>query len=267
MTRLWSLARAALGKAEQEEEAMEQEQNNPSEPRTGGGGIVGAPESSPPDADFAVAMNGIWIQHRQELLQQFQKNAPLLAEPYKAAVELLAKVEFPARVHIIGHIVRDICNRLPDLVGSVKREGHVQYAQELDRIKKMWPGIDEYARGAKPGPEDRIELPWKVVVAIDALLKQRRKNKDIILDMFVSVAGANEAERQQLEPMRDEFTSIHKWFLRLTHLTNTPLTVDEHKLLQEFDKFEQIALCLLRRFFETADEIDELLQEANARSD
>lgn len=68
---------------------------------------------------------------RRELLGWFDRNAPSLCEAYEAAVRLLNLPGFPARVHLIAHLVRDIANRLPDVIeGSTS--GRVGYGEHDD---------------------------------------------------------------------------------------------------------------------------------------
>ena len=184
-------------------------------------------------------------------------------------MELLARAEFPARVHLIGHLVRDICNRLNDFLGSVERK-RVDYKAELDRIQKAWEEEcgPKHSASATPGPEEGRMLGANAAAAVEALIKKhqrRQENEDVVFAMFVSVAGADETQRHNLVPIARRFCAVHDFFLTLTHLPKEPLQFSEDELVDEFQRFEQITVSLVRGFFETADEISELLQEANAR--
>ncbi len=59
-------------------------------------------------------------RQRQELVRWFNDRAPSFTAGYVAAVRLLHVPSFPARVHVICHLVRDIYQFLPATLG-VKR--------------------------------------------------------------------------------------------------------------------------------------------------
>jgi hypothetical protein len=71
-----------------------------------------------------------------------------------------------------------------------------------------------------------------------------------------------------LEPIVAEFHNTAKWFMQRAHLRAKPMTEPGHEeLLRRFEQFERLALSLIRDFFKTMDELNELLQQANARTD
>ena len=219
-------------------------------------------------------MAGIWASRRLELLRWFQQAAPSLADPYRAAVELIANGSFPARIHLIGHIVRDICNRLPDFLGSARDP--LDYSKELKLIAEVWPASattanTAYSSGGEPFPDNMVLLPKQAVVAVDALLRKHgtgQRNRDVVAKMFALAAEADEAGQEQLRPIVDEFFKTGEWFMHRTHLTAKVTSApDESELIRKFEQFELITLSLVRSFFTTADELDELIQEANSSAD
>ena len=81
-----------------------------------------------------------WTPQRRELLQWFQKEAPSLASAYEAVIEILGMPRMPAKAHLVGHIVRDIYNKLPEILdGQYRRtnSGEV-YKDYAERIEKVW---------------------------------------------------------------------------------------------------------------------------------
>jgi len=219
----------------------------------------------------------IWTPERRELYQWFKDNAPSLAPAYKAAVRLLADPNFPARTHLISHIVRDICNRLPEFLVSVERD-RIDYENELDSLAEIWPASiglsthdyvgDEQAEATE---SSYVRVPRAAAAAVSRLLDKHRKRqtyRDIVEDMLVIIAEADEYERAYLMPIVEEFRNTAKWFMERAHLRREPMAESSHdELVRKFKQFERITLSLIRGFFKTMDELNELLQQANARAD
>jgi hypothetical protein len=59
-----------------------------------------------------------WNPLRRELLKWFDERVPGFAEGYVAAVDLVHRADFPARVHLVCHLVRDIYRYLPQALGD-----------------------------------------------------------------------------------------------------------------------------------------------------
>jgi hypothetical protein len=79
-----------------------------------------------------------WIGPRRELRSWFERNAPSLGELYEGALKMLFMGNFPGRTRFVAHAVREIRNRLPDVIAGVKTGGTVQYKNNLDMISKDW---------------------------------------------------------------------------------------------------------------------------------
>lgn len=233
-------------------------------------------QPTPVEGKSCLPSGTAWSPRRHELLEWFQEHAPSLADPYRGAVQLLAVPDFPGRIHFIAHAVRDICNRLPDFLGSVQRD-RLNYEEEVSVIAKEWPlqtrvSPGAYSSGdAPPADSVSVPIPMPAVRAVENLLlkyEARQTNQDVIAGMFALVAQADDTERQNLVPIVEEFRRTARWFMERAHVrTKTMEAPKEADLARQFEQFEQVTLSLIRGFFRTADELNELLQEANARAD
>ena len=218
----------------------------------------------------------VWSSTRKELLDWLQVNAPSLAEAYEGAVELLGRPGFPARLHFVAHAVRGIYNRLSDILVVVERR-RVDYYKEVESIAKVWPKFtlvppSQYSGDDTPSDADaRVLVPKVAVLAVEGVLRKhelRQTSRDITHEMFAIVAETAQPERQLLETIVVKFHEVYEWFMERAHFRLEPVSdVGEEQLVQRFEQFERILLNLVRDFFKTADELDELLQEANARTD
>lgn len=216
-----------------------------------------------------------WASERRELHNWFQAKAPSLADAYEGAVRLLSVPGFPGRVHLVSHVVRDICNRLPDFLGSIKRV-RIEYVQELDALDKLWPdsvgpSAADYGNSTNEvsGHLD-VRIPRAAAAAVSLLVKKhrdRQRNRDIADNLFALVAEATPYDRASLKPIATAFYNTARWFKEHTHLRNGPMDLSEQtELVQRFEQFERITLSLVRSFFRTMDELDGILQQANTRT-
>ena len=68
------------------------------------------------DAPIKDAAEASWTPRRVDLRSWLQRNAPSLGELYVGAVLLVFGRPIPGRVRFVAHAVREIRNRLPDVV-------------------------------------------------------------------------------------------------------------------------------------------------------
>jgi len=228
------------------------------------------------DWPASAPLTTAWTSDRRELYDWFRENAQSLAGAYEGAVRLLSAPGYPGRVHLISHVVRDICNRLPDFLGNVERD-RIHYDRELDDLAEVWPSVispsvEDYAPGEPGAPEDSsVEIPRVAAVAVSQLLQRhrsRQSNRDVVSGLFTLLSEATPYDRANLEPIVNEFHKTASWFMQRAHLRATPMPEpDPEELARRFEQFERIALSLIRGFFKTMDELDDLLQQANATTD
>jgi len=78
-----------------------------------------------------------WTSNRNEIRSWLQRNAPSLAELYEGAVILLYEQPLPGRTRYIAHAVREIRNRLPDVIGGPAKKQRLDYTSRIDEIAKL----------------------------------------------------------------------------------------------------------------------------------
>jgi hypothetical protein len=81
----------------------------------------GKPEALPDSSSQPEAVADVWTDRRLAILEWLESAAPSLAELYQGAVQLLDDPGFPGRLRFIAHGVRDVRNRLPDVVAGFER--------------------------------------------------------------------------------------------------------------------------------------------------
>ena len=75
---------------------------------------------------------------RQELINWFSRNAPGLGKLYEGALYMVYTNGFPGRVRFVAHAVREIRNRLPDVIAGPISKKRLDYKSRLDQLTDEW---------------------------------------------------------------------------------------------------------------------------------
>ena len=200
---------------------------------------------------------------------RLQRNAPSLAELYEGAVTLLYN-PLPGHVRFIAHAVREIRNRLPDAIaGPTKEKRPLQYKNILDAIVKL-PGARTLIAdiGDTTAPlTTTITIDRKLATRVAQLLQDhlttREKTIDAARRLFQTIAPENTA-RETLTPVLRHWINTTEWFMRLTHDNNqTDNQCPTQELQHEFTMFESAIAAAIKPFFDTLEDLDAILEDAN----
>lgn len=209
---------------------------------------------------------------RRQLLAWFKEQAPSLADAYEGAVSLLADGEFPGRIHFIAHAVRDIADRLVYVLDRQLQGGRVQYENTFDRIEKDWPDIQVLHNGnANQTKPDSVEIDFRLATLIDGLVQDHRARRKRLshYELLFRYLMRNEPYKARVNRrLVDEFKGMREWFMAFTHLRRDGAPqVDERDLQLHFYRFERMLHSFVGDFFTGSTELDDILQQANQRSD
>jgi len=187
-----------------------------------------------------------WTPERRKLQQWFQENAPRLEDPYVAAVRLLSDRDFPARPHLIGHLVREIANGLPEAVTG-RRVRRFDTTKALDELAAEWP--DGIARApsfsvAASTPPPEVAVPAPLVNRVSGLVRDHTAVKETARDQTAALIDAlrpgSRDLRVVLEPVLREWARVVAWFVSQTHLPRGAKAqdVDGLELERQFHRFQ-----------------------------
>jgi hypothetical protein len=227
-----------------------------------------------------VRVASCWSPARAELHGWLVRNAPSLAELYEGSVTLLYESRFPGRVRFVAHAVREIRNRLPDVL-SGPRGGRFNWKDRLDKLLTIWMQynfpLDDALTGLTflnhPEPDlsgpKQVLLPVPIMRSVVRLLRDhadaREKPLEAATRLFEACAPENRQQREGLLPLVRQWIEATNWFVRNAHDSGkTDAEVDERTLSSHFELFERTLVALVGRFFTTARELDEILEEANS---
>ncbi len=214
---------------------------------------------------------------REELLAWFNDNAPGLGILYKGCLMIIFTDKLPGKVRFVSHGVREIGNRLPDIISGKKVRGRVEYATKLDSILKDWEDAGLSLYGAAPVNltnnsngvvANKVELSKEIYLKIALLLSEHKESRVTVRDaatiLFESIAPENRGFLNTLRPTIDQWVDIIAWFVGMTHEPIKEKVVDEKKFIEKFEVFESALSALIRSFFKTSEVIDEILEDANS---
>jgi hypothetical protein len=220
-----------------------------------------------------------WSRARLELLGWLRRNAPSLAELYEGSVRLVFETPLPGWTRFVAHGVREIRNRLPGVISGERGSTRLDYTNRMDDIAKAWkragfttdgtiPTIHD-SQGSVQTPSPEVPLPRRVVLLVAKLVsdheKTRQRPTEAAMRLFEGLAPENQQIRNTLRPIVMQWLEITGWFQQKVHDSGVADTeLDAGELRKRFELFELTLAGLVRGFFTTSDELDEILEEANS---
>jgi hypothetical protein len=219
--------------------------------------------------------NSCWTTARRELLDWLKRNAPSLAELYEGAVELLHRHPLPGWTRFVSHAVREIRNRLPDVILGLTRGPRLDYTKRLNAISEAWrnaglhehsiPSVEEFhSPPSAENPSKPIEIPTEIHRLINDLIVEHLK----VLETRAEVAGRfieacaseNKSLRETPQPVVRHWMTITEWFVHRAHDSGeTDADFNVQEFCRKFELFESVLGSLIRAFFASLDELDEIL--------
>jgi hypothetical protein len=219
-----------------------------------------------------------WSTKRRELCLWFSRNAASLGELYKGALFIYFTDAFPGRIRFVAHAVREIRNRLPDVIAGPKPVSPLQYKNRLDKVVDIWERSGLPTDGSIPTKitkDDSLPLsldvpvPIKVYMEIATLIRDhinaREKPREAAMRLFQAIDPKNKQSEATLRPRIDNWLDVTKWFAERVHDSGaTDIQMEADELQKRFEIFEAALSAMIKEFFKTEKELDEILGEANS---
>lgn len=216
-----------------------------------------------------------WTKQRIELKAWFQRNASSLGELYEGALIILHTNNFPGRTRFLAHAVREIMNRLPDVIAGAK-SSRMDYVNLLDSIVPHWneTGFSGDGSALKNITHDEqlestdVLIPRRLFRKLSGLIRNhvqgREKRFDKVTRLYEAIGPENQRLGDSLRPIVIQWIKETEWFVGKAHDSGLQdKTVSEEELCKHFDVFEQSLGAIIQGFFKTTEGLDEILEEAN----
>lgn len=227
--------------------------------------------------EFEHRAETYWTESRLELRAWFRRNAASLGELYEGALRMVFDQRFPGRTRFVAHAVREIRNRLPDVITNTKTGGTFPWKNKLDDLTKEWKNAGFTLDGSMPAnitvgqttPSPNVPITPRLFQRIISLLSDhlaaREKPEDSAIRLFVGITPGNQILRDALRPIVFHWLDVTEWFVKRVHDSGAQdISIDEADFVYRFELFEMTLGALVRAFFRTVDGLDEILEDANS---
>jgi hypothetical protein len=193
---------------------------------------------------------------------------------------MLVENSLPGRSRFIAHAVREVRNRLPEVVSGMRSGPGFQWKQRLDELGVAWaragfprdgslPMTATLESGAPGLQSPDVSIPRHLFLLIAQVLNDhslaREKPKEAATRLFEGCAPENKQIRETLGPIVHQWLDVTDWFVSKTHDSGHPDNDHDWKEIGDrFTLFETTLAALLGQFFSTIGGLDEILDDANA---
>ena len=219
-----------------------------------------------------------FTENQMIIIAWFRRNAPSLGELFEGAIRLLYEIRLPGYTRYISHSVREIRNRIPEVLAGIKGGDQLQYKNRMDSLAKKWSnsvlkreddGMSLTQDSAKPSDEEiYISIPIEIYGEIDKLIHDHvgvsATRKVAAKKLFQAASDAKVENVGSLDPTIRNWLEITDWFMSYVHDSgDIDSTIDINYMKRQFKRFETMLNVLVGHFFSTTDELDEILRETN----
>lgn len=214
-----------------------------------------------------------WTPQRARLHSWLATRTDSLAPLYKGGVKMANDESFPGRVTLIAHVIREIRNHLPGALDGEIVSTRPQYRDLVNRIYDIWEEEGSQlttlnlsysqTEPSSSGPE-RYNISRELLSAVEALIVEHEKmgSNSANLDVRLFTAAVGETP---IAYARGNWKAAYKWAMKYVHRNDrsTPDAANQ-EATENFLRFEKTLFALSQRAYTNLDEIDEILDHANA---
>lgn len=215
-----------------------------------------------------------WTRLRRELVRWLDDRAPSFTEGYVGAVRLLHMPSFPARVHLVCHVVRDIYRNLPAALGatSLPRPGEV-FPDMVRALAEQWRQFPPNGSGRTENIGTDVPVSVQVHGSVLRLVEKSREladqptvGKQLAIALFRSLDRRND---EFIHPwIISSFDGEYKFFVSKAHLARSMDRVpSDEGLIEHFEGFERAFHSLVGPYFSGKEELDAILRATNTAAD
>ena len=213
-----------------------------------------------------------WTNRRRELLRWISDRAPSFTEGYIAAVTLLHCPAFPARVHLICHIIRDIYRNLPAVLGMDPLYNRNEVFPLVQKLVERWDRSQPTElTSSEPGLHEQVS-PQVYSVVLDLVKREKKLADQPSVGEQLAIALFRSLDRRTgdfIHPhIINAFHDEYRFFVGKAHLAkNIDSVPTDDRLTEHFESFERSFHSLVGPYFSGKEELDAILQDTNPGPD
>jgi hypothetical protein len=123
------------------------------------------------------------------------------------------------------------------------------------------------ASESPPGAGE-VSIDRRVFIKVAELVRDhvvaRERPEEAAIRLFEAIAPENRALRNTLQPVIQQWLVVTNWFVARAHDSGQrDAEYDQEELRTKFEVFEGVLAALVRGFFSTVEELDDLLEDTN----
>ena len=216
---------------------------------------------------------------QRRLFELLFRQGQELARMYVGALAIIRERRNPAAAYFVAHAARELVNRFPDyylLPNDTQRGSRVEYVSEMDYIAPRWrKAFPLPTVTASPAPVaaskahlDRTlstSLFRRVDKFMEKHLQVRVRLSDKVTKLFETIqivpAGA---DALHVKASVKRWLALPSWLHRRAHLGDRSQTApDFDECVAQFTVVEAYLYSILSEFYESVEQLDAILAEAN----
>jgi hypothetical protein len=206
-----------------------------------------------------------------EWLRGDERRLPL-AQLYEGALLMLERHQPPGWSRFVAHAVREICNRLPDLIVG-DSAARTNYRELVGPVAGLWETEKPPAGTTSETALHSAPEPWPISPALVELLNALldghrapdRAQNERAGRLFRALYGD---ETVDVGLAVEQWRAAHGWAVGGCHDHSRPDgEIELAEVREQFQLFEGALGVAVRSFRDTMKEIDDLLDQANQRTD
>lgn len=216
-----------------------------------------------------------WNSQRRELVNWFKDRAPSFVAGYLAAIRLLYMPSFPARVHLVCHVVRDIYRFLPAVLGGrVSPRPAEVFPGMVKQLVHLWEAslVSEGKRFERIGSHVAVHANVHNYVAkiVEKSKKMARDQSTIGKSLAVALFNSSDSRDDRfIAPwIIKSFDDEYDFFVTRAHLAQREEQMPtDDGLVAHFEAFERAFHSMVGSYFTGKEELDAILQDTNDAAD
>jgi hypothetical protein len=215
-----------------------------------------------------------WTTERKEILDWLKDHAPSFVEGYKGALHLLhMPSDFPARVHLICHLIRDFYRYLPSALGIKPGSRPSEVFPEMVRtLEKLWTNNPPQTLSTSVIDRIKVEMTTRTYTHLQGMVNKRKhfETTSIGQQFAQSLFRSMEHRLTGFIPawVISSFDAEYNFFVGRAHLsTSVDKIPSDDGLVEHFQTFEKAFHAIVGPYFKGKEELDVILQDTNATTD
>ncbi len=214
-----------------------------------------------------------WSPARRERMARLAETSRDLADLYEVAIDLLGNPDAPARMLLLGHCMREVGNRLPEILNP-DLPGRSRQDEAVRSLAGGWRAVGLSLDGADDaeGGGTAIPVPRQIVASVESVVAAFESGETANYAKASFLVTGNVPENltdavKNPDPGVAALLKTRRYFMGHTHAgVKDRQAADEAELQEHASHFEHVLDVRLGDWWEARLSVQDILARANARA-